>query len=105
MIAIPTQFYPEHTHRMAQGGNLTAQTSGTDGTAFVPFASQACRQVTIANNTGVAIEVQQDGTGPTFPIFTAQYYQFHGISDTSQLAVRRIDESATQVTVACRWEQ
>lgn len=103
-MSVPVQVFPAHTPQMAQGGNLNVQTSAT-GASFVVIAAQACRQVTIANNnTSVAIEVQQDGVGVAFPVFAGTYFTFYGITDSSQLGVRRVDQSGTQVTVNARWE-
>lgn len=88
---------------ITSGGNISLSTSTTAG-SFVTFASQACVQLTIANNTGTTLEVQQAGTGVALPIFPASYYTFYGITDASQLGVRRVDQSTTSVTVTARWE-
>lgn len=95
--------YPEHTPRMAAGGHINATTAAS-GAVFVAFADQPCRQVTIANNTGTAIEVQQDGVGVAYPVFNGAYFTFYGLSSASQLSVRRFDQAVTGVTVNARWE-
>lgn len=102
-MTVPVNVFPAQTPQMAQGGNLNVQTSAT-GANFVTIAPQACRQVTIGNNTGTAIEVQQDGAGVAFPVFSGAYFTFYGITSTSQIGVRRVDVSGTQVTVNARWE-
>lgn len=101
-MAPPTVF-PPHTPQMAQGGNKNLQTSATGGN-FATLPAQSCRHVTIANRSGTDIEVQQDGAGDAYPVMTGTYFTFYGLSDLSQLAVRRIDQSNAQVTVNARWE-
>jgi hypothetical protein len=59
----------------------------------------------ISNNTGTTIEFRQGGAGVGFPIPTGQMFTISGISDTSQISVRRVDTTNTQVTVAARWHQ
>lgn len=88
---------------LTTGGHLTA-TTDSSGTAFVKFSAQPCVQLTIANNTGTTIEVQQGGSGAALPIFPASYYTFFGLTDASNLGVRRVDQSTTSVTVIARWE-
>lgn len=96
-------YVDSRTPVLTSGGNISVTTAST-GTDFTAFASQACVQLTISNNTGAIIEVQQGGSGVALPIFPASYYTFFGISDASSLAVRRTDTSTTQVTVTARWE-
>ena len=88
---------------MASGGNLSVTTAAT-GTTYTAFASQACKQLTISNQSGTTIEVRQGGAGVAFQIPTAAFYTFFGITNTNQLDVRRVDTSNTQVTVTARWE-
>lgn len=91
---------------MATSGNLTATTtSGSNGSTFVALPSQACTQVTVCNNTGVNIEVQQGGSGGVLTVFVGSYYTFFGLTNANQLAVRRADQSASPtVSVQARWE-
>lgn len=88
---------------MTSGGNLSAQTAAT-GTNRTAFASQACKQLTISNQTGTTIEVRQGGSGVGLQIPTGTFYTFFGITNTDQLDIRRVDTSNTQVTVTARWE-
>ena len=88
---------------MASGGNLSVTTAAT-GTNYTAFGSQACKQLTISNQSGVTIEVRQGGAGVAFQIPTAAFYTFFGITNANQLDVRRVDTSNTQVTVTARWE-
>lgn len=88
---------------MESGGNTSAQTNAS-GALFTAFAPQAARQLTIVNATGQDIEFQQNGTGGTVPVINGTAYPIYGLQDASQIAVRRIDQSNTQVTVKARWE-
>jgi hypothetical protein len=89
---------------MTDGGHTSVQTNAT-GANFSAFASQNCKQLTISNNSGTAIEVQQDGAGVALPIPDQTYFTFYGLANASQLGVRRVDQSNTQVTIAARWEK
>lgn len=88
---------------MASGGNFSLQTNAT-GTTFTAFSNQACKQLTISNQSGTTIEVRQDGAGVAFQIPTGAFYTFFGITNANQLDVRRTDTSNTQVTITARWE-
>jgi hypothetical protein len=88
---------------MAGGGNGTTQTAAT-GANYTALGAQRCSQLTIMNNTGTAIGVRQDGAGAEVPVFDKSYFTFYGLGDASQLSIRRVDQSNTQVTVAYRWE-
>lgn len=78
---------------------MTASTSGTNGATFVAFANQLCDQLCIENNTSYIIEVQKGGTGNTLQIQPGSSRLFGGISNANQLAIRRLDQTATTVTV------
>jgi ABC-type phosphate transport system substrate-binding protein len=88
---------------MVSAGHLSVTTSGT-GSTYVAFSSQACKQLTISNDSGVSLEVQQGGSGVGFVVQDGTYYAFYGISNADQLSVRRKDVSGTQVTISARWE-
>jgi hypothetical protein len=88
---------------LAGGGNGTVQTAAT-GANYTQLAAQRCSQVSIVNNSGAAVGVRQDGAGAEVPVFDQSYFTFYGLSDASQLSLRRVDQSNTQVSVAYRWE-
>jgi hypothetical protein len=88
---------------MTSGGNLSVQTAAT-GTNWTAFASQALKQLTISNQTGVTIEFRQSGTGVGFQIPTGTFYTFFGITNANQLEARRVDTLNAQVTITARWE-
>lgn len=95
-------FTPVTTPAMTSGGHLNANVAG--GAVPQALAAQPCSQVTIANNTSVVVEVQVGGAGAYFPVFASSYYTFFGISDASQLSIRRVDLSASAITINARWE-
>lgn len=88
---------------MASGGNISAQTNAT-GTNYTAFASQACKQLTLSNQSGTTIEVRQGGAGVGFQIPTGAFYTFFGLTNSNQLEIRRVDTSNTQITITARWE-
>jgi hypothetical protein len=83
--------------------NGSIQTNA-DGESFVLLEQRYCRRVHIINDTGVDIEVQQDGGGVALPIFAGTGFTFNGVSNANQLAVRRVDQNTAQVEVKYRWE-
>ena len=88
---------------MANGGNL-AVTTNTTGTNYAAFASQVCKQLTIANDSGSTIEFIQGGAGAAYPILDGTYYTVFGITNANQISIRRKDVSNTTVIIAARWE-
>lgn len=89
--------------QLASGGNLQVQTNSTGANA-VPFGDQACKQLTIINDTGTTIVARQGGAGVAIPIFDQSSFSFFGLSNANQIDVRRKDSSNTPVTVQARWE-
>jgi hypothetical protein len=81
------------------GGAIEAQTDGSDGSTWVAYASQACAVLDLFNNTGTAIEYRRDGAGVAITIPDGLSRQIRGITDADEIEVRRVDQSATQVTV------
>jgi hypothetical protein len=89
--------------RMVSGGHLSLQTAST-GTEYAVFASQACKQLTISNQTGVIILVQQGGAGVGFQIPPGAMHTSYGLINANQLGIKRQDDGNTRVTVTARWE-
>lgn len=96
----PTYVTGSVTPAMTGGVNLSVSAAAT----YVAFGSQTCRQMTIANNSGVTINVQQGGSGAALPVFANTYYTLFGLSDASSIAVERADGVATAVAVNARCE-
>ena len=82
------------------GANLSVSAAAS----YTPFPAQTCKQLTVANNTGVTVQVQQGGSGAAQPVFPGTYYVFYGLTDASALAVERADGTATAVNVNARCE-
>ncbi len=95
-VAIPT------SPSMTSGGNISVATA-SPGTNYAAFASQACKQLTIVNNTGFAIEFRQGAAGVAIPIVDKSAFTVFGITNANQIDVRRIDNAGV-VTVHARWE-
>lgn len=98
---------------MDRGGNGSVATNATSGAAFTSLAAQACLQVTVRNKgvyssgslvAAVDIEVQQGAAGTVIMIPAGEDYTFYGLTDASQLGVRRGDNTNTAVTILYRWE-
>ena len=89
--------------KLSSGGHLSL-TTANPGTNWTAFASQACSQLTVSNQTGALLEVRQDGAGVGFQVPPSSFYTFFGISNTSQLQAKRADSSNVQVTITARWE-
>jgi hypothetical protein len=88
---------------MSEGGHLTATTSAT-GSNWVTLTSQACKQITVSNQSGTSIEFRQGGAGAGFVVPTGSFFSFFGLANANELQIRRVDVSNTQVTVSLRWE-
>lgn len=94
----------------AIGGGTTTTASNDSvqttvaGNTYQVLNTAACERVTFVNDTGVDLEVQQDGAGVALPVFAGSFFTFEGITNANQLGVRRVDLSVTQVTVKYRLE-
>jgi len=89
---------------MPNSGHISVQTNatGTNGTAIEEVRAS---RITLSNQTGTTIEVRQDGAGVGLQIPTGAFFTFFILGLTSQLEVRRVDQSNTQVTITARWEE
>ena len=78
---------------------VSLQTNAT-GTTYNAFASQACEQLDIVNTASGAVdlEVRRGGSGNTIIVPGGSSRMFIGITNASDLQVRRRDVSNTQVT-------
>lgn len=80
-------------------GTILALTTNASGTPYTAFASQACTALDIVNNTGVTIEYRRGATGSAMQIPTGAARMIIGITNASQIDVRRTDVSNTTVTI------
>lgn len=77
---------------------MIAATAGS-GTGWTAFSSQACSVLDISNVTGTDIEYRRNATGSAMRIPDGGSRMVVGITNASQIEVRRVDLSATPVTV------
>jgi hypothetical protein len=81
------------------GGAIEAQTDGADGSTWVAYGSQACTVLDLFNNTGTDIEYRRGGAGVAITVADGLSRQVRGITNANEIEVRRVDLSATQVTI------
>lgn len=88
---------------MSSAGHLLVTTAAV-GTNWTAFASQACKQLTVSNQSGTVIEFRHGGAGAGFQVPSGAFYTFYGLTNANQIEARRVDTSNTQVIVTARWE-
>jgi hypothetical protein len=77
---------------------ITSVQTNASGATYTAFATLACTQLDIVNNTGTTIEYRRGATGTAFQIPDGGSRLIQGITNASQIDVRRTDVSNTQVT-------
>lgn len=80
-------------------GSIVSVQTDAVGSTWTPYGSAACRTLDIFNTTGTAIEYRRNGAGAAMPIPDGLSRKVEGITNASQIEVRRVDLSNTQVTV------
>lgn len=88
---------------MTNGGHLSV-TTANPGTNFTAFGSQVLKQLTVSNQSGVALEFRQGGAGVALIVPTGSFYTFFGLTNANQIDCRRVDTLNTQVVCTARWE-
>lgn len=83
---------------LGRAATIVNQLTGVSA-AYGVFTAAACARMDIVNNTGVTIEYRRDGAGATMRIPDGSSRLIEGITNASQIGIRRTDQSATQVTV------
>ena len=89
---------------MSNSGHISVQTNAT-GANWTALEEVRASRITLSNQTGTTIEVRQDGAGVGLQIPTGTFFTFFILGITSQLEVRRVDQSNSQVTITARWEE
>lgn len=89
--------------KLTSGGTIALQTNAT-GATFNTFGSQACKQLTVVNDTGTKLEFKFASETVYLPLPDGQVYTFYGIANANEVSMRRADTSNTQVTAKARWE-
>lgn len=84
-------------------GDTSLQTNAT-GTTWNAFSSQACKQLSLVNDTGTKLSIRHGSSGSGFPLPDGMAVTLKGLTNTSDIQIRRADTSNTQVTVYGFWE-
>lgn len=69
------------------------------GSGWVAFGDLACDYLDIKGDPGADIEYRRNGAGNAFTIAAGSSRMAYGITNASQIQVRRVDQSTTQLTV------
>ena len=79
---------------------IVSLTTNATGATYTAFASQACEQLDLVNTAPAAVdlEVRRGGSGNTIIVPAGSSRMFVGLSNASDLQVRRLDQSNTQIT-------
>lgn len=78
---------------------ITSVTTANPGSGWTAFDPAACVGLDIVNASGVDIEYRRGGAGSSFQLLDGMSRFIEGITDASDISVRRIDQSNTQVTL------
>lgn len=91
--------FPQSAPRVASATIVSLATNAA-GATFNTFAAQSCTALNIVNTqpTAVDLEVRRGGAGSTIVVPAGSSYMFVGITNASDLQVRRLDVSNTPVT-------
>ena len=75
-------------------------TTNATGASWQAFASSLCSVLYVSNHTGTSIEIRRGAGGSVMQIPTGTVrYPVYGITNASDVDVRRVDQSNVQVTV------
>lgn len=77
--------------------SVTTTATAADST-FAVFSSQACTELELENDTGVALEYQRNGAGEIVVIRAGQARRIVGITNANQIGVRRVDWATTVIS-------
>lgn len=95
-----TSFYNASILTSAGQGQVTTNSTGS---TYQALGSNTCKACMIQNYTAYDVEVQQGGAGSSVVIPSDTALTFTGITNTSTLGVRRVDQSNTQITLSFRY--
>ncbi|MET3512739.1 hypothetical protein ABIC63_000504 [Pseudacidovorax sp. 1753] len=80
--------------------SISVSTPAAGGSGFATFPAQACTALEIINTRSDAVDIEYNrGSGPSVPIPAGYTRLIDGITNASQIGVRRRDQVATAVTV------
>jgi hypothetical protein len=83
----------------AVSATIMSLTTAATGSNFTAFSSQACNSLDIVNTSSVSIEYRRGGAGNTMTILSGSSRLVVGITNASDISVRRVDQSNTQITI------
>jgi hypothetical protein len=83
----------------AVSATILSLTTAATGSNWTAFASQACNSLDIVNTASVAIEYRRGGAGNAMTILSGSSRLVVGITNASDISVRRVDQSNTTVTI------
>jgi hypothetical protein len=83
----------------AVSATILSLTTAATGSNYTAFASTTCQSLDIVNTSSVAIEYRRGGAGNAMTILSGSSRLVVGITDANQIAVRRVDQSNTQITI------
>jgi hypothetical protein len=81
---------------------ILSLTTGTSGSNWTAFASQACRYVLIVNDTGTKLSARIGGAGNTMSIPDGSWLKLGVALNSNEVAIRRADTANSQVTISAR---
>jgi hypothetical protein len=80
--------------------SITSVQTAATGANYTAFGAAACVGLDLVNNSGTAIEYRRGAAGTSFVIPDGASRFIEGITNASQIDVRRVDQSNTQVTLS-----
>jgi hypothetical protein len=83
----------------AVSATILSLTTAATGANYTAFATTTCQSLDIVNTSSVAIEYRRGGAGNAMTILSGSSRLVVGITDANQIAVRRVDQSNTQITI------
>jgi hypothetical protein len=83
----------------AVSATILSLTTAATGANYTTFATTTCQSLDIVNTSSVAIEYRRGGAGNAMTILSGSSRLVVGITDANQIAVRRVDQSNTQITI------
>ena len=78
-------------------------TTSASGSLFTALSSQACKSLTLLNHTLYDIEFQLNGSGAAISVRSDMGFQVNGITNATQVSVRRRDQSGNQIVIQYNW--
>lgn len=80
---------------------IVSKATSATGSSYVAFDSQACERLDVVNTASGAVDIEcrRGATGATLTVPAGGGYSFDGITNASEIQIRRADISNTSVSV------